>query len=250
MKIFLQIISLFWAMQCVADEDAATFKMANTAFKAHKYAESLEIYQSMIDNGAVNAHIYYNMGNAYYKMAQYSDAILVYERALKIKPEDKDIRNNLLLAYNKVGNKHPDVVVKYKSTLLDQIVATLSVSQWCKLMLICLWLGAIAFIVFLYQKHHRRRIASLIVTSILLLLCITSMCMGFLRIHQQNVATYAIVSGDMDYCKSDPAYSAGDVYALAAGQKLRIIDRSGEWMKVRNGIGQEGWIASKNVKEI
>ena len=54
----------------------------------------------------------------------------------------------------------------------------------------------------------------------------------------------------MDYCKSDPAYSAGDVYALAAGQKLRIIDRSGEWMKVRNGIGQEGWIASKNVKEI
>ena len=52
----------------------------------------------MILRTGESADIYYNLGNSYYKIGDIAKAILNYERALILKPANKDIRSNLEIA--------------------------------------------------------------------------------------------------------------------------------------------------------
>ena len=57
-----------------------------------------------------NGRLYYNIGNTYYQLGQYPWAILYYERALALAPRDERVRQNLVLAQEKLSLPHAEPI--------------------------------------------------------------------------------------------------------------------------------------------
>lgn len=78
--------------------DSRAMSAANALVEAGNSVEAIEIYESLLDRGATDSTLFYNLGNAYMVGGQPAAAIPYYERAAALSPRDADIRANLELA--------------------------------------------------------------------------------------------------------------------------------------------------------
>jgi len=78
-----------------------SFNLGNTVYQQERYEEAVQHYEESINNieGDIEkAEALYNLGNAQLRGGQLEDAIESYKSAVRINPEDDDIRQNLYLA--------------------------------------------------------------------------------------------------------------------------------------------------------
>jgi len=80
---------------------------ANQAYKDGRFRDAAGRYLQLIENGAVNGHIYYNLGNAYFRLGDLGRAIVHYERARLLIPRDADLIFNLAYAYDQTRDVIP-----------------------------------------------------------------------------------------------------------------------------------------------
>jgi tetratricopeptide (TPR) repeat protein len=248
-----KLIFIFFSLIFFVNANAnvkETFDNGNKAFKAKDYATAALLFDNLIVSGVEDASVYYNLGNAYYKLNNFSGAIFNYEKARKLKPNQEDINNNLQMAYQQMSAIHPEVNMQYEQGFVNTLISKYSPSQWSKGMLICLWAGVFLFVYFLYTKNDKTRRLTLITSSISLVMCIVLLSFTFLRIHNDKAFAFAIVHQIETTSKTEPFHNANTVSILSEGQKVLIIDRNGEWIKVRNNDGEEGWLAKATIKEI
>ncbi|HIE11941.1 MAG TPA: hypothetical protein EYP63_00690, partial [Desulfotomaculum sp.] len=59
----------------------ADMAQANRLYEAGQYAEAAVAYQALVDAGAHDGRLYYNLGNAHYKSGDLGRAVLNYRRA-------------------------------------------------------------------------------------------------------------------------------------------------------------------------
>ena len=78
---------------------------ANNHYSLGEYQDALSAYKQIEEAGMVSYKLYYNIANTYYKLKEDGHALLYYERALKLNPSDKDIKNNLEIAKLKTLDK-------------------------------------------------------------------------------------------------------------------------------------------------
>ena len=83
---------------------AQTKAQADSAYINKDYAQAIEIYESLLQDGE-SGEIYYNLGNAYFKQDELGRAILNYERALLLQPGNADVSANLDIARAKTIDK-------------------------------------------------------------------------------------------------------------------------------------------------
>ena len=83
---------------------AITKKNADTEYEKRNYQQAIKDYEELLQNG-VSYEVYYNLGNAYYRLDNIPRAILSYERALRLSPNDEDVRVNLKMAQSKTIDK-------------------------------------------------------------------------------------------------------------------------------------------------
>lgn len=62
------------------------------------YAESLDLFDSVIHDGVKNGHLQYNAGNAALRLGRIGEAIAHYKRAEALIPGDRDLLRNLAFA--------------------------------------------------------------------------------------------------------------------------------------------------------
>ncbi len=71
------------------------FKDANDLYNQGRYIEANNLYLNLISSNVVSKDLYYNLASSYYEINSNGYAVLWYERALNIKPFDKEIKNNI-----------------------------------------------------------------------------------------------------------------------------------------------------------
>jgi len=81
-------------------QNSQLFEEANTLYNEAQYYEALDKYTQILDSGEHSAELYFNMGNAHYKLNNIAPSIYFYEKALLLKPNDKEIKNNIAFARN------------------------------------------------------------------------------------------------------------------------------------------------------
>ena len=86
-----------WFRSAAAGDFTEQMAKANESYEGGEYAQALEIYERLVEEGAVDPDLFYNLGNAYYKEGQPGRAVLYYKRALRLAPRDNDARTNLQL---------------------------------------------------------------------------------------------------------------------------------------------------------
>ena len=96
-----------------ASSTESTFKRANDAYFAGRYAESVQGYEQLVALGIRSVDLFYNLGNAYLKLGTVGPAIYNYERALELDPTQsgEDAQFNLRAARETAGKLGTDRLV-------------------------------------------------------------------------------------------------------------------------------------------
>ena len=106
--IFIFTILLSGSINLVAAgaiDNSYFWKKGNEFYRSKLYDSAVFYYEQIAAKRPINADVYYNLGNTYYKLNKIGMAVLNYERALKINPEYKEAKENLLLTQTRIGNK-------------------------------------------------------------------------------------------------------------------------------------------------
>ena len=238
--LMLSIVSCLLSQVCFAESSAGLYTIGNDAYKAKNYQQAIDAYQKLISEGYRNAAVYYNLGNSYYKTDQISLAILNYERALRLAPSDEDIRFNLKLANLKTVDRITPVPQLYIIAKWEGMVGSQSSGTWAIFSLASLWLAMIAFAVYLFIGSVRR--LGFFSGMTLLLFSLFFFYLSYTQSQTEYGASQAILTAANTYIKSAPDASGTDLFMIHEGVKLNILDKVGEWSKVRLADGKVGWV--------
>ena len=245
----LDLNSLGWAMCFIflgaffsaqAQSPTQLFEVANSSYKNKNYDIAIEAYQKLIDMGYKNAEIYYNLGNSYYKKEQIGQAVLYYEKAHKLAPSDEDIRYNLKLANLKTVdrlNAVPQLSIVEK---WNQFITSQSSHSWAIFSIVSIWLALIGFAVYLFISSFRR--AGFYTGLLLLFFAAFFAYLSFSQTQSEFGTDQAILTASNAYIKSAPDASGTDLFMVHEGIKMSILDKVGEWTKVRLADGKVGWV--------
>lgn len=246
------LIFLFAILSLHAQQDAALVHMerANRLYLDNNFAGARDEYLKIENSGLASKQLYYNLGNTYYKLGQIPSAILYYERSLLLDPRDEDTRFNLNLANQMVVDKINPVREFFIKSWIKAAASTMKADTWGILSILFAIITSFA-IVFLYAtRGSRLRTTSLASGIVSLIMLIISLSFGAVENHRVYKANEAIVFAPTITAKSSPDSSGTDLFVVHEGLKVKILEKMGEWVRIRIPDGNVAWMPGSAVIEI
>jgi len=234
----------------VSAQNNALFDKATEAYNVGEYQKAVDSYLEIIENGQHSAELYYNLGNAYYKLNEIAPSIYYYEKALLIKPNDKEIKNNLGYAQNMTLDAIDSMPTTGLSKIYNSIIGSLSFDQWAYVSIIFMLLFIFLYIAFYYFDYTSRKRLAFIFSIISLLIMITSVVFAFLQYNKFKADQPAIVFAKEASVKAEPNKRGLEAFALHEGTKVNVLEELNDWKKIRISDGTTGWIPSEDIKTL
>lgn len=247
MKKTLILLLLATALNAAAQTPQQLMQRGNDAYAKGDFVAAAQAYNAVLDAGYESADLYYNLGNVYYRQEEYGLSILNYERALRLKPNFRDAKQNLDLADSKTEDQIAALPEIFLAQWAHSVVAWFSPTGWRICTLILLTLLGTAVVLFLLSRDYAWRKGALIggiVTLVFLLLCISCTISASVRYNRHN---QAIVTAPMAVVKSSPEENSIDKLVLHEGTKVNIEETLGEWHKIQIADGNNGWLQTDEV---
>lgn len=223
------------------------FQQGNEAYKSGQYQQAVEAYSAILQSGMECHELYYNLGNAYYRLDEYGQAILCYERALRLRPNSSDARQNLVLAQSRTEDEIAPLPEIFLVQWGRAVLHWFSPTGWRMALLAVLLLLAAATVAFFLLGDYRLRKASLITALALTLLLIVTVICSVSSGIQQNRHDEAIITQPLIVVKSSPEENSVDKLVLHEGTKVAIDETLGDWHKVHIADGNTGWVTSSDI---
>ena len=213
---------------------------ANTLYSEKRYAESAQIYESLIHEGADNGYLYYNLGNAYIRMGKTGPAILNYIQAQKWIPRDENLAANLKFAIQQTQDKIEPPAPGTLSVLFfwvndfnyNELVTFAIVMNFIFWITLSLWMR------FPVLKVTR---------NILLFVLLLSFVSIGVKIKNESDLKLGVVLTESVDVKSGRAADAITLFQLHEGALVRITDKRKDWLEVRLNDEQKGWVPQKSL---
>ena len=228
----------------------ATFANANAAYRAARYNDAATMYGSIVESGYASHELYYNYANSLYRLSEFPKAILFYEKALRLKPGDKQTRENLALANTKIATNISPVPKLFITRWRDNAVRNHTTGFWLVWVTVALAVAAAALVVFLLTGNYnlRKGMFWLAIISAIALLptgYISAESAYYYRHHDE-----AIVMTTMINAKGSPDAGSIDKFQLHSGTKVTVEDQIDQWLKVKPADGNTGWIEENDIERI
>jgi len=224
------------------------FEKANALYNDGKYAEAIDVYESILDSKVHSSELYFNLGNANYKLNNIAPSIYYYEKALQLSPNDTDIKNNLAFAQNMTIDAIDKVPEVGFSRIFKNIVNTYNTDTWATIAVA----GVIVFVLLFLMYHFsyatsRKRIA-FIVSVMSLLMGLFSVAMAFKKDMLNKKDNPAIVFSQESRVKTDPNQKSEEVFRIHEGTKVQVLEDYDDWVKIQLSDNSIGWIPNKDIK--
>jgi len=249
MKVMLHILIFVLGLTTRAQNDSI-FTQANEAYADANYKEAKRLYQNILKNGQASSELYFNLGNTYYKLEDLSNSIYYYEKALKLNPEDKSIQNNLAFAERMRLDQFERLPDSEVDKTLDDFITTFSIDTWSIIGIVCLFVAALSFGVFLlYKRTFVKRLAF-------------GFCLGFMlfsagafgmaqtQLQQVKSSVYGIIFQEKKVLFEEPNPNSNTLFELHEGTKVKILDQFRSFYKIELPDGTIGWMSTENIKTI
>lgn len=218
------------------------------AYKEGNYNKSIEIYTQLIGDSNYSSDLYFNLGDSYYKKGDLGRAILYFEKALKLDPNNKDIKHNIYVVKRKIDSEIIELPDFFLKRWWQSITSFFSLGVWTFLTFIFIVLT----IIWLYFYWINKRFSSILSLS----LSIVFFSLFAISILASNNSKNRIYSSkNIILIESDSIYSAPDIrsdllYNLDGGEKLYLIDSIDDWYRVKLLNKELGWIKKNNCEKI
>ena len=249
-QILISSILFLSPLLIFAQANDPLFQKANELYKKSLYDSSAAIYSKILESGMVSQEIYFNLGNSLYKTKKIPQAILNYERALKLAPNDEDIKINLALANLFVVDKIVAVPELFYIRWWTSMSNLLSEYYWSLLSIGFTWLVLASAVLFILSQSRGIRKTIFNIGLTFMFLTVFSFLFGKKQSEHVISNNSAIVFDSSVYIKSSPDEKGVDLFILHEGVKLLILDEIGEWKRIRIANGNEGWIKAESIEII
>lgn len=224
--------------------------LADSAYIRNDFTTAIQIYEMILRTGE-SADIYYNLGNSYYKVGDIAKAILNYERALILKPANKDIRSNLEIARGKTVDKVTDVPELFFITWLKSITNSMGIQSWAIIAISFFLLFIVSIYFFFFSTKIVARKTFFSLALFFLVFCvIANISAAFQRRVRLNRMNAIIISPSVTI-RSTPNDNGTSLFILHEGRKVFIKDDSmKDWKEIQLEDGNVGWVKKNDLEVI
>ncbi|AFH49756.1 Hypothetical protein IALB_2051 [Ignavibacterium album JCM 16511] len=222
-------------------------KKANQFYVNGQFEEAIKIYESIAQQGYEGTSLFYNLGNAYYRIGKIGYAILNYEKAIKLSPDDEDVKHNLQLAQMNVKDKIEALPSFFLFRIWESILSSLSADGWTMMSyaLFLLFLFALGF--YFFAKNIAQQKAAFYSFVVLLIFFLVSASLLIVKLNQESKLKYGIVLNTSLTAKTSPDPQGKDAFVIHEGLKVKVEDKVDRWIKIRLEDGQIGWVEKESV---
>lgn len=249
------LIFFLTALLCpAADEQKKSdqnqlFYTANHYYETRDYAKASEEYLKILGLGIESGSLYYNIGNSFFKLGKIGSAILYYEKALRLMPQDGDLKSNLAYARSLVGN--PSYQVPNKNPVVSAIKATFKDFN-LNAIAVC---GALLYLIvillqasFILNPILRKKLG--VIFILILTLFVLNLTAFGIRYYDEEMLKRAIVIQKEVDCRYEPIDKSTVYYKLQEGDDCFVIKTRDGWRQIKRLDGKIGWVSKDAVEEI
>lgn len=243
--ILLSAVSLF----AVNPEKA--FQEANQAYEQKDFGKAIGLYEQLLLEDYRSSALLYNLGMACLEQKQMGKAVLYLERALLIKPKDKDIQHNLKIIKTQYLEDQLDVIPE--SFLLrwwKNTFQLLSSGTWTILSVIFIWLAMAGLSIWRIGKSRKSRKWGFFVGIALFLISILFGNLAFSRYSFEYDNGRGVIMPIETSFLIAPDSESEVLRRLHAGTTCKVVSELNSWYKVRLSDGQTGWIPKETISLI
>lgn len=224
------------------------FQHATESYNKGEYEKAIGFYEQILDNNQHSSELYFNLGNAYYKLGEIGPSIYYYEKALLLKPNDREIKNNLGYA----NNMKLDAIEEMPETALTSIYKTvvnfLSFEQWAYLGVGMVFLFVFGYIVYYFLYNATQKRIAFISSVLGLIFAVVAVAFAYFQYNEYKKDNPAIIFAREIAVTSEPNERSERLFTLHEGTKVNVLEKLGDWQKVKIADGQTGWLLSENLK--
>lgn len=248
---FILIFVSFHLVSLNAQDEAGNYYQKGVESKSlgereTNFEKALKLYLEMQlklkENGAENGYLHFNIGNCYYNLNQLGEAILYYKQALKYLPNEEKILQNFEIA-NKKRVSYVDIESNNK--LIETLMFFhFSFTEKTKILLVLLF-SIIVLIFFIgsvvYKKNIFRRIVYF--SSFIYFVFLISLAVNYYYPQKEGV----LIKDSFVLQDAGENYASLIEKPYGVGSSIRVINKKGEWFKVRLNDGRYGYIKESNL---
>lgn len=250
MKTYL-FLSLFFVAGVLAySQNDSLFKQGNKLYNDGEYQAAITKYQKILENGKHSAEVYFNLANAHYKLNHIAPSIYYYEKALQLKPNDKDINNNVGFARNMTIDAIEKVPEVGFSRFMKSIVNTFSYNTWGMISIGFMILFVLFFLTYYFTYSTGKKRISFVLSLCSFGVSLTMLFFAFSKSGLDAKDQPAIVFAQETQVKSEPNLRSNEVFLLHEGTKVQILDTVNNWKRIKLADGKTGWIIAGDLKAL
>ena len=225
-------------------------KQGDDLYRAADYAAAISAYEDVLAQGKESADLYYNLGNAYYREGQYARAILNYERALRLKPNMHDAKENLDLANSQTIDRITPLPQLMVTRWYKHLTTHITPAAWQIVWLVLLAAVCMALIAIRVGNNMHQKKIGLYAGIVMLVLLIAATVFMTASASHYSSHDDAIVIEPAISIKSSPEVQSTDKLILHEGTKVHIIESLTDWYRVSIADGTTGWCEASAIEQI
>lgn len=249
-KIIVIVYSLFSMLVFSQTNSTEYFNNGVELYNNGKYEEAIVQFKSIIENGEHSEALYFNLGNSFYKINDIANSIYFYEKALILKPKDRDILNNLAYSQNMLIDKIDKLPTNQVSDFLNYISKILNMQQWLITGLVLWYIFLGTFLLYFFNTKTISKKNYFTFSAIFFSLSIFFIFNGINRFeNKKNTISAIIFENKIDF-RAEPNFRSEILFELHEGTKVIIKEELNEWGLVEINDGNSGWIELKSIKKI
>lgn len=234
----------------MAQNPDSLFVQANELYRQENYTEALKAYEEIEAMDQESWALYYNIGNIHYKMNRVAPAIFYYEKALKLRPDQQDVRFNLEFANQMVLDNIEPLPRNLGQRFMDVVILKLTYETWAKIAVGLAFLFALLFLMYHFSYSTGKKRFYFISSIITVILVTTSVFFAFRnQLYMKNNREAIIFATEAEVMNA-PTTTSEAYFELHEGTKVTVLESLDNWKKIRIADGKIGWIEEKDLKEI
>ena len=249
-SVLLLLFSVCLIAKGYANEMQDSVAVANQLYNSGKYPDAIRKYQFVAEHGLESVQLYYNLGNAFYKTGNATYAILNYERALKLAPNDEDIRYNLALARTQIVDNVSTLPQPGFLRWWKQVISSQSISYWGTLSIITFFAFLTLFGLFLLSSSFYTKRLAFWFSVICISVSVISFTFGSNLTSKLLSHNTAVITDRSVKVKSSPSETGTELFVVHEGITVQLTDKLGDWVNISLPDGNKGWVKEATLVRI
>ena len=247
-RIILTIAAALLLTSAASAADKCNGLEAGTkAYNENDFELAIDEWRTCVDEGIINADLYYNLGNAYYRSGKLGFAIFYYKSALRLHPSDDDIQHNLNFAQTKTRDKEGD---EEENPILEGLMDlhhALSLKSQMNISLILFWAIALVILARRFVNSSRgKNICTGVVFGMSVILC-TIGASALYKMYTLETDITGVVTASSADVTSAPSDKSQTLNTLSEGTSFEVIGEQGNFAEIRLGEKIRGFVKLSEV---